>query len=348
MNKSLTFPPYGRMVAEFEERVGQGEPPTDWNADDNWPLWRDKMLEIITTLLWPVYDFSTLSWQGPATTRMLGLTEADFELFTGLRPYNRQDVPGLAKPRQHFELFQMEDHAEDKLDHDAGVDRGVDLTLRYYLEGHADKLTTDTLANWVESGMLRKAGGLPVQLKQFLQRPRAYQMSDSMGKSWFTYHQALQSVSPSMISGHCFKGCTLGMAAVYHATALGCEPRVFDALTRLCVDFGDRRVFAGVHYPSDNLSSWITAMLIAKHVCAADSGRLGRKFLWNAISTKSVVHAAIGNAIALGQAPDHAPAFELLNQLGANPDMDIDDALAFAKSIAKPRSEPLSPANAAE
>lgn len=347
MNKSLTFPPYGRMVAEFEERVGQGEPPPDWISSEDWPAWRDKMLEIIKTLLWPTYDFTTLSWQGAATIRMLGLTEADFDLLGGLRPYIKRDVPGLAKPRPHFDLFQMEDHAEDKLDHDAGVDRGVDLTLRYYLEGHADKLTIDTLANWVESGMLRKAGGLPVQLKQYLQRPRAYQLSDSMGKSWFTYHQALQSVSPSMISGHCFKGCTLGVAAFYHATALGCEPPVFEALTRLTVDFGDRRVFAGVHYPSDNLGSWITAMLICKHVCA-DGGRLGRNFLWNAISTKSVVHAAIGNAIALGQAADHKPAFALLDELGANPDMDIDGAFAWAKAHSKPKSEPLTLAAGAE
>jgi hypothetical protein len=269
------------------------------------------------------------------------------DLLGGLRPYIKRDVPGLAKPRPHFELFQLEDHAEDKVDHDAGVDRGVDLTLRYYLEGNADKLAIDTLASWVESGMLRKAGGLPVQLKQYLQRPRAYQLSDSMGKSWFTYHQALQSVSPSMISGHCFKGCTLGVAAFYHATALGCQPPVFDALSRLAVDFGDRRVFAGVHYPSDNLGSWITAMLICKHVCV-DGGRLGRKFLWNAISTKSVVHAAIENAIALGQAPDHKPAFLLLHELGANPDMDIDSALAWAKAHSKPKSEPLALAAGAE
>src|SRR4051812_39404884 len=148
MNESLTFPPYGRMVAEFEERVGQGEPPPDWNPAEDWPAWRGKMLEILTTLLWPVYNFETLSWQGPATTRMRGLTEGDFYLLGGLRPYLRRDVSGLAKPRPHFDLFQLEDHAEDKLDHDAGVDRGVDLTLRYYLEGRADKLTIDTLASW--------------------------------------------------------------------------------------------------------------------------------------------------------------------------------------------------------
>jgi membrane-associated phospholipid phosphatase len=335
------------MVAEFEERVGQGEPPKDWDSAETWPTWRAKMLEIVTTLLWPAYNFEMLSWQGVATTRMLGLTETDFRLLERLRPYHRLEVPDLPKPITHFDMFQLEDHAESKPETDAGIDRGVDRTLRSYLEGRADQLTIDTLARWCESGMLRKAGALPVQLKRDLQRPRAYQLSDSLGNSWFTYHQALQSVSPSMISGHCFKGCTFGVAAFYHATALGCAAPVFDALARIGVDIGDRRVFAGVHYPSDNLGSWIAGMLICKHVCA-DGGHLGREFLWHAISTKSVVHAAIGNAIAQGTAADHKPAFELLDALGADRDMDIDDALAWAKAHAKPKSEPLTLASGAE
>jgi len=329
------------MVAEFEERLGSGDPPDDWQLPDKeWRTWRDKTLEIILTLLWPVYDFDSRSWQGAATTLMHGLTEADFRLLQVLRPVLRTNVPNLANPVSHFEMFQLEDHAEDKLDREAGVDRGVDRTLRSYLENRADQLTIDTLARWVGSGMLRKAGSLPVQLKRYLQRPRAFQVSDSLGHSWFTHHQALQSPSPSMISGHAFKGCTLGIAAFYHATALGCPPPIFDALSHLTVDFGDRRVFAGVHYPGDNVGSWITAMLICEHVCA-DGGRLGREFLWQAISTKSVVYAAIAQAIERNEAEEHEPAFALLNELGANPGMGIDDALGRAKEYAKPKAESL-------
>lgn len=345
MGKSLTFPPYGRMVAEFEERLGQGSAPDDWCSGEDWLTWRDKLLEVITTLLWPAYDFETLAWQGGAAGRMPGLTETDFDLFEGLRPYLKLNVPNIAKPISHFEMFELEDHAENKLERAAGVDRGVDLTLRGYLEGRASQLTIDTLARWIESGMLRKAGSLPVQLKRVLQRPRPYQVSDSLGKTWFTHHQALSSASASMISGHAFKGCTMGVASFYHATALGSGPQVFDALAQIAVDFGDRRVFAGVHYPSDNIGSWISAMLICKHVCA-DGGRLGREFLWEALSTKSVVYAAIAQAVAAGQAADHEPAFALLNELGAKPAMDVEEALAWAKAYAKPVS--LSLATSAE
>jgi len=340
MAKSLTFPPYGRMVAEFEERLGAGLPPDDWRGLEAWPEWRTKLLNIIATILWPVYDFDSLTWRGAADVRMSGLTEADFEMWEGLRPFLKTNVPGISKPITQLEMFQLEDHGDSKAERDAGLDRGVDRTLRDYLEGRADQLTIDTLAKWIESGMLRKAGSLPVQVKRYLQRPRGYQVSDSLGKSWFTHHQALSSVSPSMISGHAFKGCTMGIASFYHATALACSPPVFDALARIAVDFGDRRVFAGVHYPSDNVGSWISAMLICKHVCA-DGGRLGREFLWQAISTKSVVYGAIIDAIKRGQAPDFEPAMALLHELGMHSDMDIDQALAWVEARSNSSSQGL-------
>ncbi len=342
-----TFPPYGRMVGELEERLGSGGPPDDWRSGVNWTNWRDNLENLIAAVLWPTYDFDSLTWRGAAAARIAGLTEADFRLFESLRPVLKTDVPNLAKPISHFAMFQLEDHPEDELEHDAGVDRGVDLTLRHYLEDRADQLTIDTLAHWIESGMMRKAGSLPVQVKRHLQRPRAFQVIDSLGESWFTHHQALQSPSPSMISGHAFKGCTLGIAGFYLATALGCTPRVFDALARLTVDFGDRRVFAGVHYPSDNLGSSIAAMLICEHVCA-DGGRLGRAFLWQAISTKSTVYGSIADAIGKNLAPDHKPAFNLLNQLGENADMGIDEALACACAEPQVRPKPESLAVAAE
>ncbi|MGD9617645.1 MAG: phosphatase PAP2 family protein [Alphaproteobacteria bacterium] len=347
MTRLLSFPPYGRMVAEFEERLGQGEAPDDWSIDEDWPTWRGKVLEIITLLLWPVYDFNSLTWQGAAAARMQGLTEGDFHILEGLRPYIKLNVPNIARPISHFEMFQLEDRAENMLELEAGVDRGVDRTLRYYLEGQTDQLTIDTLARWIESGMLRKAGSLPVQLKRDLQRPRAYQISDALGRTWFTHHQAMSSVSPSIISGHAFKGCTMGVASFYHATALSCPPPVFDALARIAMDFGDRRVFAGVHYPSDNIASWIAALLICQHVCS-DGGRLGRQFLWQAISTKSTVYSAISYAVDQRQAADHQPSLQLLRELGAKPDMDIDDALSWAKLNAKPAAQSLTLAAGAE
>jgi hypothetical protein len=39
MGKLQTFPPYGRMVAEFEERLGQGGAPDDWCSDVDWLVW---------------------------------------------------------------------------------------------------------------------------------------------------------------------------------------------------------------------------------------------------------------------------------------------------------------------
>jgi hypothetical protein len=64
-------------------------------------------------------------------------------------------------------------------------------------------------------------------------------------------------------------------------------------LQQFTVDIGDRRVFAGVHYPSDNLSSWYTALKLLPHVIDPSALASVRKFLWEAISLKSIVFAEI-------------------------------------------------------
>jgi hypothetical protein len=53
------------------------------------------------------------------------------------------------------------------------------------------------------------------------------------------------------------------------------------------VDIGDRRVFAGVHYPSDNMASWIMALRLVKE--EVPDQRVFR-FLANAITTRSLVY----------------------------------------------------------
>jgi hypothetical protein len=66
-------------------------------------------------------------------------------------------------------------------------------------------------------------------------------------------------------------------------------------MRRFLIDTGDRRVFAGLHYPSDNVGSWFVAMRLCRHVYGehAEEVRLG---LWEAIRTHSVVYQAILDA----------------------------------------------------
>lgn len=97
-----------------------------------------------------------------------------------------------------------------------------------------------------------------------------------------------------MISGHCFEAAMGGLSAFHRAQDLGCGSRVLDTLAQHAIDVGDRRVLAGVHYPSDNISSWIVALLIAPKACRDDQAA---GWLWRAISERSVVYKAIKDAV---------------------------------------------------
>ena len=53
---------------------------------------------------------------------------------------------------------------------------------------------------------LEGAGTAAVQMKQFLQRPRGYQVSLLFGNAAFRSLQAVSADTPSMVSGHCYEG----------------------------------------------------------------------------------------------------------------------------------------------
>jgi hypothetical protein len=69
-----------------------------------------------------------------------------------------------------------------------------------------------------------------------------------------------------------------------------------DVFRQFVIDVGDRRVFAGVHYPSDNLASWYVAMRLIPRVFLADEKIYEpRKFLWNAIQRSLVYKAMVAH-----------------------------------------------------
>jgi hypothetical protein len=320
------------MVAEYEADIGAGGPPPDWENAADWGAWRDRLLGILTTVLWPRYDYDAGAWVGAAAGPMRSLTMADFGLLQSLRPVLETTAGHLQEPVRHHVLFEIEDRGESSAEAAAGIDRSLDRTLRLYLSGKTDQATIDTLANGYLAGLGRKSGSVDLQLKQHLQRPRAYQMAGLLGQRWFTHQHATSAVTPAMISGHCFQGGMGGVAVFYRAQSLGCPPVVLTALGRHAVDVGDRRVFAGVHYPSDNISSWITALLICPLVCQND--RSGRTFLWQAISGQSAVYAAIRDVVQRGPANALRTGFALLEALGGDASMDIDGAERWVRDNA--------------
>ncbi|MDQ0513535.1 hypothetical protein [Ancylobacter amanitiformis] len=75
-------------------------------------------------------------------------------------------------------------------------------------------------------------------------------------------------VHPSLLSGHCIQGilggCSVLDALLDDGGAI--DPATFRAIQKYMVDWGDRRVFAGVHYMTDNIASWTLARRLIPHL----------------------------------------------------------------------------------
>ena len=93
-----------------------------------------------------------------------------------------------------------------------------------------------------------------------------------------------------MISGHALEGVMAG-CAVFAGLETSLTPDAMRALQQWTVDIGDRRVMAGVHYPTDSFASWIVALDMADRVFPGGSVKSVRRFLAAAIRERSHVYA---------------------------------------------------------
>ncbi len=335
MSPPIAYPPYGRMILEWETYLGEPgkEPaPTDWSGQIAWAQWRDGVSTLLAQTLWPRWEPKT-GWVGAAAADMHALTLADFELFHSLRPQMQGDevLPGGALIAQ-IKLFQLEDEADakDPATDEVKVDRSLDASLRLYLAGVVDQATLNTIVEGYLTGLGRKSGNVDLEIKRDMQRPRPYQIAFMLGEERFAHNYAKSAVTPSMISGHCVEAMMGGVAAWYALETgglLAAHPTLGEALARHTVDAGDRRVFGGVHYPSDNISSWLTGLLMSPQVCP--DGR-GGAWLWDSIQRHSRVYKALATQARTPGSP-YAPPMALLAHLGALAEPTLADAAQFVK-----------------
>ena len=109
-----------------------------------------------------------------------------------------------------------------------------------------------------------------------------------LGETDFFYASAKSADTPSLVSGHCLQGVIGGCTAFFKLEPhLNAVAQSKEFLQQLTVDPGDRRVFAGVHYPSDNIASWYCALRLCSNLFG-DEGKNVKDFLWGAINRSSV------------------------------------------------------------
>ena len=291
--KPAALHPWGRM----EERLEAGMKaliPIDWRETDwaspkdpfprNTKVWREWVADIakeISTKLWPAYDPQDPNcWDIPLVRDLL---EADFSVLSVLRENFELPIDSRY-PTQvlHSTRFVEEDDGKTPFGSNY-ILYDPELSSEFYSE----------LPVIFTSGMADKVGTLDLRLKQLFQRPRAYQVALLQNRRDFSYQWARTGNTPSMVSGHCLQASMGGCTSWVELRSKLNEAGADEVFQQFVVDVGDRRVFAGVHYPSDNLASWYTAMrLIPRVFLDGDKASGPRKFLWNSIQ-RSLVYKAI-------------------------------------------------------
>lgn len=295
--RMITYPPYGYYPLHLADILQRIPMPTDWaspagDRKAHFHVWRDGIVAKLAQDLWP--EWRDGQWHGQAKARMHAMTMADLDLCDVLRPTYFSRIRAAAPhDKRHFELLPLED---EKIPAES---------LAFYSPALSREVAFDT--TW-QSGAFHKAGNVSTYLKSRLQRPRAYQAAMMLGRP-FEHYWAKTANTAAMISGHAFQGL-IGVASVFENLSTVREPTSAEriALEQLAVDIGDRRTLAGVHYPSDNLGSWIVALDMAAFVFR-DAPAV-RAFMAAAIG-RSAVHAAL----RASGAPEFQPGLAWLERL---------------------------------
>jgi hypothetical protein len=282
---SPDVPPWGQMDEGLLGDLASQQIPLDWRprqAAMTYQKWLDARVRHISTHLWPLYVPGGSAWK---TGAVKTLFDVDFRLLAALHSHLRLPINGFfGSTVTHSDFFAEED--------DDNVGFGVNYT-RY--DPTLDPVVGSRLRDVLRAGYTDKAGTIDLQLKQLFQRPRPWQVAFIQGRSTYQYRWAATADTSSLVCGHCLQGL-IGVCSVYADLGSLMTKRSIQVLEQFAVDIGDRRVFAGVHYPSDNLSSWYTASALLPHVFKPSRVSPVKRFMRNAIA-KSAVFAAIKDSM---------------------------------------------------
>jgi hypothetical protein len=211
-----------------------------------WQLWTASQINLLESCFGPV-------WGDPAwNRRWLEITKTDLRLMRYLCKTNWvSPIPALPSVMtKHSELFQSED--------DGHVAKTV---VKYVSVGTFTNADLALLLS-TESTMLGNyLGTVHLTIKRAFQRPRphqaaAYLLQKHEAKD-YQFEGARSAWTPSFLSGHALEN-GLSFLGIQQAFLM---KSACTTIIRTCqymiTDVGDRRVFAGVHYPSDSLASWL-------------------------------------------------------------------------------------------
>jgi hypothetical protein len=286
----MELAPFG-VLTDGHQRLLRGsyrDPMVEWRGTPvEFGTLMDTWIAEVAEKLWPARNGT--SWVGKAAPDMIAATRAELELAVTLyhgsagRPRTLDEVPADIpeppdhRPRTHLWHYEIEDGrildpkflypecAEGKqLSYDFRASRDIGSNYLVYEPGI--DITRFEKLFW---GRMRGLQPAIFDIKQHFQRPRPWMAAAALnvqGFRWTTADgQTHTGLHPAILSGHSIQGilggCSVLDALLEQAKESGEGPSgaMLDVLSRYMVDWGDRRVFAGVHFMTDNIASWTLA-----------------------------------------------------------------------------------------
>lgn len=301
------IPPWGYLNFEFMDDIKDVKRPQDWKSTSaltpaerqtDFDRWTETTLRLIVEKLWPLYCRHKREWRGESTAIMHPLTLADLNLMIelqeprkGVRRFDEVVVSPLraAQWRLNSDLFQDEDNQGG-----SHVYEG----FKFYDRSQDDKVLA-AMSHICFRNDRNKNGNVNSIFKNHLQRPRPMQMALHHNLEAFQYRDSATASTPSMCGGHCLQAL-ISIAALVERLlddGITLTPDTLVAFGQWAVDIGDRRVMAGLHYPSDNICSWLLCLRLCDNVFHRCEPK---KLMAHAILKQSYVFAEIERYIAEG------------------------------------------------
>lgn len=317
------FSPYGVLPGEYKDKGLNDETvmkhwrPADTEADriTSFQSWQQSLLDQIAQKIWPIYDPRTDSWMGSAVQTATALT--GFELQVMIQEFITPNRTLDAHPNSALSNQKIENHLAHYQYED---EKAPGYNFRQYdrtLNDSEEKLLLHQMLSAVTSNSLgvgEKIAG-HFWFKSQLQRPRPLHAALRLNlEENFVSELSSRGQHPSIVSGHCLQGIMMCCSVLenWRLNDPNLDTNRVESLAQYMVDVGDRRVFAGVHYPSDNIASWAVALSLIPEVF--DEANEIADFVRNAIVEKSIVFEVIARNY-FGE-PRASSAIELLSMYG--------------------------------
>jgi hypothetical protein len=253
-NKPIDFP----SLTDFRE-------PRAWKSTESWDSWFNDLMRSLRRVL-P---------SNPA--HQANVTEADLRLMFKL-PVD--ESVGT--------LYEFEDAGRWLVNHDNGCTRDARLGTTIPLVNADSKFATlnqqdkDRVLSTIGDGYRRASVNI-FRIKDEFQRARPFVVAPVLGMSLPRLYSTKLGQTPSFISGHTAESL---LGAIH---LLIKETNIFSAespqLLQWAHGVGLRRVLAGVHFPSDNLGSWIYVARLLPNVYDAGEAKEAFKYFSHAIET---------------------------------------------------------------